>query len=93
MKDVEQAAREANALDFIKTLPSGFDTNCGKKGSQLSGNVSFCSNSTSKRTHSFVYCTSNFERLCLCVLICSKLYRAQNFNQVVKNNGLRLPVP
>lgn len=39
MKDVEQAAKEANALDFIKTLPSGFDTNCGKKGSQLSGNV------------------------------------------------------
>ena len=39
MKDVEKAAKEANALDFIKTLPSGFDTNCGKKGSQLSGNV------------------------------------------------------
>jgi len=37
MKDIELAAKEANALDFIKTLPSGFDTNCGKKGSQLSG--------------------------------------------------------
>ena len=44
MKDVEQAAKEANALDFIKTLPSGFDTNCGKKGSQLSGNVGYSNN-------------------------------------------------
>ena len=37
MADIERAAKEANALDFIKSLPSGFNTNCGKKGSQLSG--------------------------------------------------------
>ena len=37
MADIECAAKEANALDFIKSLPSGFNTNCGKKGSQLSG--------------------------------------------------------
>ena len=37
MADIEQAAKEANALDFIKSLPNGFNTNCGKKGSQLSG--------------------------------------------------------
>lgn len=34
---MENAARAANAYDFIKALPSGFQTNCGKKGSQLSG--------------------------------------------------------
>merc|ERR1712106_768357 len=37
MEDIERAAKEANALDFINSLPSGFNTNCGKKGSQLSG--------------------------------------------------------
>merc|ERR1712168_382182 len=31
------ATKEANAFDFINTLPSGLQTNCGKKGSQLSG--------------------------------------------------------
>ena len=28
---------EANALDFIQSLPAQFDTMCGKKGGQLSG--------------------------------------------------------
>ena len=37
MKAIENATKEANAYDFIKNLPSGLDTNCGKKGSQLSG--------------------------------------------------------
>ena len=32
-----QAAKEANAYDFINGLPSNFETGCGKKGSQLSG--------------------------------------------------------
>merc|ERR1719436_503742 len=36
-EDVENAAKEANAFDFIQELPSKFDTRCGKKGSQLSG--------------------------------------------------------
>ena len=34
---VEKAAKEANAYNFIKELPSGFQTNCGNKGNQLSG--------------------------------------------------------
>ena len=34
---IEKAAKEANAFNFISDLPSGFQTNCGKKGSQLSG--------------------------------------------------------
>ena len=37
MKAIENATKEANAYDFIKNLPSGLETNCGKKGSQLSG--------------------------------------------------------
>lgn len=34
---MEEAARAANAYDFISSLPDGFETNCGKKGNQLSG--------------------------------------------------------
>ena len=34
---IENAAKEANALDFIQSLPGQFDTMCGKKGGQLSG--------------------------------------------------------
>ena len=40
---ITEATKEANAHDFINTLPSGLDTKCGKKGSQLSGNTR-CSN-------------------------------------------------
>lgn len=36
-KDLERVARDANILDFIESLPSGFETNIGLKGSQLSG--------------------------------------------------------
>ncbi|MFI5212822.1 MAG: ABC transporter ATP-binding protein, partial [Candidatus Saccharimonadales bacterium] len=35
--EVEQAARRANALDFIKALPQGFDTIVGERGVKLSG--------------------------------------------------------
>lgn len=35
--DVVQAAREANALDFIEALPDGFDTLVGERGILLSG--------------------------------------------------------
>jgi ABC-type lipoprotein export system ATPase subunit len=34
---IRSSAKEANALDFIEGLPAGFETGCGKKGSQLSG--------------------------------------------------------
>eukprot|EP00930_Biecheleria_cincta_P041883 TRINITY_DN28786_c0_g2_i1.p1 TRINITY_DN28786_c0_g2~~TRINITY_DN28786_c0_g2_i1.p1 ORF type:complete len:1523 (-),score=261.76 TRINITY_DN28786_c0_g2_i1:253-4821(-) len=34
---IEAAARAANAHDFIAHFPSGYDTNCGRKGLQLSG--------------------------------------------------------
>lgn len=34
---VEQAARAANAHDFISQLPQGYDTNIGDNGSKLSG--------------------------------------------------------
>ncbi|KAI5121086.1 hypothetical protein M0805_008599 [Coniferiporia weirii] len=36
-EDIENACRDANILEFIKSLPQGFDTNVGGKGSQLSG--------------------------------------------------------
>lgn len=36
-KDIEQAARVANAYDFIKRKEEGFDTNIGDRGSKLSG--------------------------------------------------------
>ncbi|TFK23400.1 multidrug resistance protein 1 [Coprinopsis marcescibilis] len=36
-EEIEQACRDANILDFINSLPQGFDTEVGGKGSQLSG--------------------------------------------------------
>ena len=35
--EVEAAARDAHAYDFIAALPSGYDTNVGENGVQLSG--------------------------------------------------------
>jgi len=34
---VEEAARAANALDFIRAMPDGFDTSVGQRGVRLSG--------------------------------------------------------
>ncbi|MBU6366916.1 MAG: ABC transporter ATP-binding protein/permease [Gemmatimonadetes bacterium] len=34
---LEAAARAANALDFIRALPQGWDTNLGERGTRLSG--------------------------------------------------------
>ncbi|KAI0050297.1 P-loop containing nucleoside triphosphate hydrolase protein [Auriscalpium vulgare] len=36
-EELEAACRDANILEFIQSLPSGFDTEVGGKGSQLSG--------------------------------------------------------
>jgi ATP-binding cassette, subfamily B, bacterial MsbA len=36
-QEVEQAARDASALEFIQELPQGFDTMVGERGAQLSG--------------------------------------------------------
>ncbi len=36
-KDIEAAARKADALSFIETLPDGFETRVGEKGQSLSG--------------------------------------------------------
>lgn len=35
--EIEDACRKANILEFIESLPQGFDTEVGGKGSQLSG--------------------------------------------------------
>ncbi|OAL27658.1 hypothetical protein AYO20_09731 [Fonsecaea nubica] len=34
---IQEACRKANALDFVISLPEGFDTPCGSRGTQLSG--------------------------------------------------------
>ncbi|CAE6445399.1 unnamed protein product [Rhizoctonia solani] len=36
-EDLERACRDANILDFIQSLPQGFDSPVGFKGSQMSG--------------------------------------------------------
>ena len=36
-EEIEQACRDANILEFIQSLPDGFDTDVGSKGSALSG--------------------------------------------------------
>lgn len=36
-KEIRVAAKQANALDFIETLPQGFDTMVGERGVKLSG--------------------------------------------------------
>ncbi|KAJ7147029.1 P-loop containing nucleoside triphosphate hydrolase protein [Mycena crocata] len=36
-EEIEEACRNANILEFIQSLPDGFDTEVGGKGSQLSG--------------------------------------------------------
>jgi len=36
-EEITEAARKANALDFIKQFPEGFDTMVGERGVQLSG--------------------------------------------------------
>ena len=37
INDIKDAARAANALEFIEQLPDGFDTIIGEKGARLSG--------------------------------------------------------
>jgi ABC-type multidrug transport system fused ATPase/permease subunit len=39
---IEQAARLANAHDFIMTFPKGYDTQVGDLGGMLSGKVADC---------------------------------------------------
>jgi len=36
-EEIDQACKDANIYDFITSLPQGFDTQVGGKGSQLSG--------------------------------------------------------
>ncbi|CEL59122.1 hypothetical protein RSOLAG1IB_12255 [Rhizoctonia solani AG-1 IB] len=36
-EDIDRACRDANILDFIQSLPQGFDSPVGFKGSQMSG--------------------------------------------------------
>ncbi|CAF1472610.1 unnamed protein product, partial [Rotaria sordida] len=37
MEEIIEAAKNANIHDFIQKLPQGYETNCGTKGTQLSG--------------------------------------------------------
>ena len=37
MKDIESAAKAANAHNFIRELPEGYQTLVGERGTQLSG--------------------------------------------------------
>ena len=37
MEDIEEAARNANAYDFISQFPQGFNTQVGERGTQMSG--------------------------------------------------------
>ena len=37
MEDIIQAAKNANAHDFISQLPDGYDTDVGERGAQMSG--------------------------------------------------------
>lgn len=36
-QELENVCRDANILEFIQSLPSGFDTMCGQRGAALSG--------------------------------------------------------
>jgi ATP-binding cassette subfamily B (MDR/TAP) protein 1 len=36
-QQIEEAARQANAYDFISSFPEGFDTQVGERGTQMSG--------------------------------------------------------
>ncbi|KAI9913593.1 hypothetical protein PsorP6_006666 [Peronosclerospora sorghi] len=36
-EEIEEAAKMANAFDFIRTFPDGFDTDVGDRGAQVSG--------------------------------------------------------
>ena len=42
-EDVENAAKDAQAHDFISKFPDGYQTTCGFKGSKLSGGQKVCS--------------------------------------------------
>ena len=37
--EIEEAAKQANAHDFITAFPEGYETNCGEKGAQMSGGM------------------------------------------------------
>ena len=37
MKDIERAAKNANAYSFISQFPDGFNTHVGERGAQMSG--------------------------------------------------------